>query len=97
MALEQACKASKISPMPVITIFERDASPSVREALGYSFSLREHSKGGSGGLQVTPGIQALWMNFKPVLYWSGSQKIVDLDDIHAEAYLATGQLGRFCW
>ena len=50
--------------MPVISIFERDASPSVREALGYSFSLREHSKGGSGGLQAIP----FWMSAGHLLH-----------------------------
>ena len=50
LALEQACKARGISPMPVIKIFERDESPSAREDLGYSFTL--DSEGNNGGLTV---------------------------------------------
>jgi 2-polyprenyl-6-methoxyphenol hydroxylase-like FAD-dependent oxidoreductase len=52
LALEQACKARGISPMPIIKIFERDASPSARENLGYSFSLKQEGRSGPGGLQV---------------------------------------------
>ncbi|KAK9865993.1 hypothetical protein WJX84_007204 [Apatococcus fuscideae] len=40
-ALEKTCRDSGISPLPKIEIFERDASPSAREGVGYSFSLQD--------------------------------------------------------
>jgi len=52
LALEHACKARGITPMPVITIFERDATPTEREKLGYSFSLMQDGETGPGGLQA---------------------------------------------
>ncbi|KAK9864789.1 hypothetical protein WJX84_005645 [Apatococcus fuscideae] len=52
LALEQACRLSRITPLPTIKVFERDANASARENIGYSFSLREHADAGSGGLQV---------------------------------------------
>ncbi len=55
LALEQACRLHRISPMPVIQLFERDASATARAGLGYSFSLRDDS--GLGGLTV--GIHGL--------------------------------------
>ena len=50
LALEQACKLNGTSPMPSIEVFERDASVSTQENLGWSFGLM--SEKGSGGLQV---------------------------------------------
>ena len=41
LCLEQACKMRGINPMPIISIYERDANPSDRENLGYSFSVME--------------------------------------------------------
>ena len=41
LCLEQACKMRGINPMPIISIYERDTSPSDRENLGYSFSVME--------------------------------------------------------
>ncbi len=52
LALRQACVARGISPMPVIRIFEREASPTARENLGYAFSLMQDGKTGPGGLQA---------------------------------------------
>ncbi len=50
LALEQACRLHRISPMPVIQLFERDASATARAGLGYSLSLRNDS--GLAGLTV---------------------------------------------
>ena len=52
VALEKACKDSSISPLPKIELFERDASSSARQGVGYSFNLRDHQDTGSGGLKV---------------------------------------------
>ena len=54
LALKQACKARGVSPTPIIKIFERDASPTARESLGYSFSLFQNGDDEvSGGLAVS--------------------------------------------
>ena len=45
--------ARGISPLPIIKLFERDASPSARENLGYSFSLTGDRPNEPAGLQVS--------------------------------------------
>ncbi|KAK9837382.1 hypothetical protein WJX84_006687 [Apatococcus fuscideae] len=57
VALEKACKDSSISPLPKIELFERDASSSARQGVGYSFNLRDHQDTGSGGLKVLKDLE----------------------------------------
>ena len=60
LALEQACKARGINPMPAITIYERDASANARENVGYSFSLKQEGETGPGGLQASTFVLILF-------------------------------------
>ncbi|KAK9809467.1 hypothetical protein WJX73_000614 [Symbiochloris irregularis] len=59
LALEKACKARGVKPLPSITIYERDANASDRENLGYSFSIMQAGQGKAalGGLQVVRNLE----------------------------------------